>query len=720
MKRLFNFRIAPLILLSIVLAIMAITFCKNVTVVAFVVIAAIALLAVVFIKQFKSVRPKLVICILVFLISLGLTTWTYARAENRQIYSENSIIEANIDMLTPCDEKGEVKSGDGKFGIEVCLNEIFVDGRKIEGKAVAVFSDAEVFNGFKVGDRIRFKGSIAPRNLVVTDPYSALDYRDKLYHYIYCDVDFDDETFCFYKVSSGMNLFDRIKIKVKSTLYSNTRSDTAGFLYAMTFGDKDGLDSQIKSSFSYTGAAHVFAVSGLHVGILAGAILWIFKIIKLHNRIIRLAVMSAILLIFTALCGFSPSTVRASVMTVMLMLAKAMGMRNDGISSASLVASGLLLYNQIYLFDIGFLMSFVAVFGILTLYKPLAKLSNKLPTKFLKKLGSLLATSISVNASLLPLMMYYFNGESLLFIIANLLLLPALAVFFPIYLFAVAAASIAPFMGWLVTAVASPFTLLAMLIERISKLPSLLINFNVNAIVVIIGLLSVVMLSEYVFTNKNLKRIALAVFAIVLVFTTSTAARIWGSNNLYVYCFTDKYDCQYILVDNAFGGEYLIINDKTSSDSVACVKRAMNENKFAKVDGIIVVGDVDGYYLEKLQLSTNCPYVYSANESEFVSEGIYAGKAIAEDGLAIGYLNYGALDVVSGKTTLRVVAEENYYASDGDYQILVTYNAVSIETDGKYIVCDAGFDNSVKNYVPSTFTFEINNDRIKVESSWRY
>ncbi|MDE6870444.1 MAG: hypothetical protein K2J75_06920, partial [Clostridia bacterium] len=97
------------------------------------------------------------------------------------------------------------------------------------------------------------------------------------------------------------------------------------------------------------------------------------------------------------------------------------------------------------------------------------------------------------------------------------------------------------------------------------------------------------------------------VFAVALVFTVSTAFRIWGSNNLYVYCFTDKYDCQYILVDNAFGGEYLIINDKTSSDSVASVKNAMSENKFAKIDGIIIVGDVDEFYLEKLQISTNCP-----------------------------------------------------------------------------------------------------------------
>lgn len=712
MKRIFNFRIAPLILLSIVLAILSITFCSNTTVIAIVALMIIALLSVIFIKQFKKARPKLIICILVFFIFLGLTSLTYARAENRQIYSENSLIEADIDMLTDCDENGVLQPSDDTFGIQICLSTIIVDGREIEGKAVAIFSDGEIFEGFKIGDRIKFRGSVAPQNLVVEDAYSVQNYRNKQYHYIYCDVDYDDENFCFYKVSSGMKLIDRIKIKVKSTLYSYTRSDTAGFLYAMTFGDKNGLDTQIKNNFSYTGTAHVFAVSGLHVGILASGVLWIFKRIKLNNRVIRLAVMGAILLIFTALCGFSPSTVRASVMTVMLMLAKALGMRNDGISSMSLVASGILMYDQIYLFDIGFLMSFLAVFGIFTLRKPLEKIFKKLP----KRLGSLIAVSISVNLALLPLMMYYFSGQTLLFIIANLLLLPAMGVIFPIYLFAVTLASVAPFMGWLVTAVAAPFTLLTMLIGWISKIPALIINFDANAVIIFIGILSVLLLSEYIFVHKNIKRIAAIIFVFALVFTISAAFRIWGSNDLYVYCFADKYDCQYILVDNAFGGEYLIINDRTSGDSVESVKKAMSENKFAKIDGIIIVGDVDDYYLRKLQMSTNCPYVYGAT---YMSSGIYAGNSVVEDGLTAGYLNYGTLDIVSRGTTLRVMAEEYYYDIDKNYQILVTYNVISADTDGKYIVCDIGFDNSVKNYVPSTFTFEVNNDRIKVERSWR-
>lgn len=718
MNRPFNFRIAPLILLSVVLAILAITFCDNSLIVVFVILAVIALLSVIFTKKFKKAKPKFTVCVLTFLIFLGLTSLTYMRADSREVYSENSLIEADIDILTECDEKGALQFSSDINTCEICLNNITVDGVEIDGKAVAAFSDAGIFDGYKIGDRIKFRGNIAPQNLVVEDAYSVLDYRNKLYHYIYCNVDFENTNFCFYKVSSGMKLMDRMKIKVKSALYSNTRSDTAGFLYAMTFGDKSGLSSQVKNSFSYTGTAHVFAVSGLHIGILAAGILWIFKKIKLNNRIVRLVVMSVILLTFSALCGFSPSTLRASGMTISLMLAKALGMRNDGISSMSLAASLILLFDQMILFDIGFLMSFFAVFGILTLYKPIEKIFAKI--KLPKKLSGLLATSIAVNIALLPLTMYFFNGESLLFIIANLLLVPILSVIFPIYLFSAVAASMFPFMGWLVTAISAPFTLLIMLIDRISKFPSILINFNSNAIIILIGLLSVVILSKYVFAHKSVKKIAAAVFATALIFMTATSFRIWGSNNLYVYCFSDKYDCQYVLVDNAFGGEYLIINDNTSSDSVSCVLNAMSQNKFNKVDGIIVVGEIDDNYLAKLQMYTNCPYVYSPNKSGRVGNGVYVGSSVVESGLTIGFRNYGILDVVSGGKTLRIMARDFYAGDNYNCDIIVAYSVVSGDTEGKYIVCDAGFDNSVKNCVPSTFTFEIKNDKIKVQSSWRY
>ena len=62
----------------------------------------------------------------------------------------------------------------------------------------------------------------------------------------------------------------------------------------------------------------------------------------------------------------------------------------------------------------------------------------------------------------------------------------------------------------------------------------------------------------------------------------------------------------------------------------------------------------------------------------------------------------------------------DYYAIDEEYDVLVTYSPTASSTNGKYIVCEYGYTNSLENYVSGAFTFKINNDRIKVDRFWRY
>lgn len=95
------------------------------------------------------------------------------------------------------------------------------------------------------------------------------------------------------------------------------------------------------------------------------------------------------------------------------------------------------------------------------------------------------------------------------------------------------------------------------------------------------------------------------------------------------------------------------------------------------------------------------------------------GDHIVESGLVISYLSRGCLDITLGERTVRVLARD-YYAIDEEYDVLVTYSPTAGSTDGKYIVCEYGYTNSLENYVSGAFTFKINNDRIKVDRFWRY
>ncbi|MCX4363812.1 MAG: ComEC/Rec2 family competence protein, partial [Clostridia bacterium] len=145
----------------------------------------------------------------------------------------------------------------------VYLDSLKVDGREFDGIAETVFVDGSLLDGLKIGDTVKFKADISSTNLVVTDAYSVSKHINKIYYRVYCREKIGDVDRVFSKIGERIKIIERIKLKVKSVLYSNVGSDTAGFLYAMTFGDKSGLDETVKSNFASTGTAHVFAVSGL-------------------------------------------------------------------------------------------------------------------------------------------------------------------------------------------------------------------------------------------------------------------------------------------------------------------------------------------------------------------------------------------------------------------------------------------------------------------------
>ncbi|MDE5548924.1 MAG: ComEC/Rec2 family competence protein, partial [Clostridia bacterium] len=274
MKRLFNFRMMPICLLGIVLAICAVTFCDTTLAIVFAVIALVIGAVAIFVKQLRKARVKLTVFALVFLIAMGISSLAYVRVENAKVYSENSTVEGSVAMLTDCDEKGNVINNNSTVAY-VYIKDVKIDGRKIKGVAQVCLLDSGLADGLRIGDNIKFTGNISPKNLCVTDSYSINAYKNKIYHYITCSEKATAADKTFKVVDNNVKFGDKVRLKIKSALYSNVRSDTAGFLYAMTLGDKSGLERDIKSDFQRTGAAHIFAVSGLHVGIIAGALLWL-------------------------------------------------------------------------------------------------------------------------------------------------------------------------------------------------------------------------------------------------------------------------------------------------------------------------------------------------------------------------------------------------------------------------------------------------------------
>ena len=195
---------------------------------------------------------------------------------------------------------------------------------------------------------------------------------------------------------------------------------TLAIAKALIIGDKSLLDQETKNSFGATGAMHVLAVSGLHIGIISQLLLFIFqffsKVIQRRNAVIFVVIL---LWIYALLTGFSPSVVRAVFMFTVLMSAQEMGGNYSPINTLFFTAFVLALINPFVLYDIGFQLSYLAMLGIFTLYKPIVAW-YKPKNKVLNYLWQGSAIGFAAQAMTVPLTLYYFHQFPNYFALTNL------------------------------------------------------------------------------------------------------------------------------------------------------------------------------------------------------------------------------------------------------------------------------------------------------------
>lgn len=205
--------------------------------------------------------------------------------------------------------------------------------------------------------------------------------------------------------------------------------DTAEFACALLLGESSGLDYETDTAFKLSGIRHIVAVSGLHVSIL-------FSMVHIFgkNRYVSAILGIPVLLVFSAMAGFSPSILRACVMQLMMLLAGLIHREYDSPTALATAVLGMLLSNPLSVTSVGFQLSVASVAGILLLYAPIRDwmLSSKKKGKREKKglfyrfkvfCASSAAVSLSAMIFTTPLTAAYFSMVSLVAPLTNLLTL---------------------------------------------------------------------------------------------------------------------------------------------------------------------------------------------------------------------------------------------------------------------------------------------------------
>ena len=274
-------------------------------------------------------------------------------------------------------------------------------------------------------------------------------------------------------------IFTDIREEIEGAIErSHLSKHTADFLKAILLGDKSGLDEQTRLTFANGGMAHILALSGLHIGILAGFLLMLMWPLKLAGRY-KWGYMLALLILwlYVAITGFAYSSVRACIMTSFAFIAIAVERKNfagNALCSACLL---ILLADPKALFDAGFQLSVVCV-GALIAYAPkLNPISHRQHPILYAICGALIATMVATGASWV-LTSYYFSQIPLMFLPSNVILLPILPFFLSMAVVYVGALCMGTELNWLGNILDNGYHVLLKGVEWLSGGPEFVVDYQ--------------------------------------------------------------------------------------------------------------------------------------------------------------------------------------------------------------------------------------------------
>lgn len=346
--------------------------------------------------------------------------------------------------------------------------------------------------------------------------YKAYLQKQYIYHQIFSDehhlLKLSSHTRTFFGYAA--NLRRSINTKLKS---KNFKPDELALINALLLEQRQDISPEIYNSYTKAGAIHILAVSGLHVGIILLMLNSLFKPIEYlpHGKIIKTVVLLIMLWSFAIIAGLSASVTRA----VMMFSVVAIGMnlkRPTNIYNTLVISIFfLLLFKPLFLFDVGFQMSYLAVLAIVSIQPLIVKLWQP-KFKPLNKLWQIFTVTLAAQLGVVPISLFYFHQFPGLFFVSNLVIIPVLGIILGLGILVIFLGVINVLPVWLADMYGGMISMMTSFVRWISLQERFVfqdISFGLlqvfAAYLLLITLVSVV-------KKQNFKRLTIAMLAVLL------------------------------------------------------------------------------------------------------------------------------------------------------------------------------------------------------------
>ncbi len=363
----------------------------------------------------------------VFVI-FGIILYQSGFHKNKELYFgnfNNKVQQYHIKIIEPPQEKERSV----KLFVKVLSCKINGQSKECIGKALIYLQKDSTSKNLSFGDNIIFfrpmQEIAPPSNPDQFDYRSYLSLKD-----IHYQAYLRDDQWRKIPMKPSFSII-HIALNIRSDLLNtlrknNIQGDELSVAAGMLLGVRDILSPELHQAYAGAGAMHILCVSGLHVGIIFLILNWLLSFLNYRNngKLIKAIIIMAAIWFYALLTGLSPSVVRAATMFSFIIVGQNLNRHVNIFSSLSASAFVLLIVNPTLLFDLGFQLSYSAVVAIVILQKPIANLwvpNNKL----LYHAWQLVAVSIAAQIGTAPLSLFYFHQFPNLFIITNLIVIPA-------------------------------------------------------------------------------------------------------------------------------------------------------------------------------------------------------------------------------------------------------------------------------------------------------
>ena len=389
------------------------------------------LFAIAYFFTTKELVQKIYFGITTFLLSFCIGTIT--QVAHNEYYQENNYIH-------------KISNTNSEYEIEVVLREKIkgskwndrfialvkkIDGKQSNGRILLTIPKSLSNTKLLIGSNLQIKGTVL-KHKTITNP-NQFDYgrylsNKSIFAQIYANP---DEIKINPSVDHNIwHYADVLRSKIIRNLETHHfNKEELHVIAALILGQQQDIEPEILHDYQFAGAIHILSVSGLHVGFILLFITFILKPLPKNKIGNTLRLVSIILTLwsFALIAGLSPSVVRSVTMFSFVALGLYLK-RNTSIFHTLLVSIlFILLFQPSFLFDIGFQLSYIALFFILWLQPLLSKLWQP-KNKILIYFWDILTVSFAAQIGAFPLSIYYFHQFPGLFFITNLIVIPFLSV----------------------------------------------------------------------------------------------------------------------------------------------------------------------------------------------------------------------------------------------------------------------------------------------------